>query len=202
LYRSADELGWTLSEAHAVREKGKALLAGGKGENKGKPSGVVHGNIAPSLDTRSGGVTARAIVATTVLSFVQLRRLQFPTGLGGTPLGDRDRAEAAARTALAALGIAAAVLGLEDGFDLRSRCVLVPTDVLTFELVGRAGSARAVQIGSDDALDLLSAAMAAADEAGIPCRRGELTLRPSAALVDLIRRSRDHAVAIGDAGED
>ena len=202
VYESDDDLGWTLSADEAeVDAKGKPLLVGGR-DGKGAPSGVNHGNIPPSIDAKSGGVTARRIVATTVLSFIQLRRLRFPTGADLGALPDREAAETAARTALAALGLAAVVLAVEEGFDLRSRCVLVATERLTLDLVGRDGSARSFELTSDEALSLVRDAERASAAAGLPWREGELLLRPSDRLVELIRLSRRHAVAVGDAGED
>ena len=87
-------------------------------------------------------MTAQEITGTTVLSLIQLRRLRFPAGLDRSPFDDqrRQEAELAARTALAALGLAAAALAFEQGFDLRSRCVLVTTGPVTFEAVARDGT--------------------------------------------------------------
>ncbi len=202
VYISDDDLGWTLDEAEAVRDdKGKPRLAGGTA-GKGAPSGVNHGNIVPSIDIKSGGVTAKRIVATTVLSFIQLRRLRFPTGIDLDQLPDRGAAEAAARTALAALGLAAVVLAVEEGFDLRSRCVLVATAPFGFELVRRDGTVEGFELTSAEATALVHQAAEASARAGLPWRDGELVLRPSERLVDLIRRSRAHAVAVGDAGEE
>ena len=203
VYMSDDDLGWTLDEAEAVRdETGKPRLVGKKKANLGVPSGINHGNIPPTIDTKSGGVTAKRIVATTVLSFIQLRRLCFPTGLDLDQLPDRSAAEVAARTALAALGLAAVVLAVEEGFDLRSRCVLVATEPFQFELVGRDGTVDSFTLSAVEATALVHEAAEASARAGLPWREAELLLRPSERLVDLIRRSRAHAVAVGDAGEE
>ncbi|MGH9123112.1 MAG: type I-G CRISPR-associated RAMP protein Csb1/Cas7g [Acidimicrobiales bacterium] len=197
VYKAADgdELAWTLDPESAAHEKGKPVLAGSR-DSKGSPSGVNHGNIAPSIDVRSGGVTAQAIVATTVLSFIQLRRLRFSTGGAAHPSAD-----GAARTALAALGLAAAVLGFDGGFDLRSRCVLVATGPVEFELIDRHNGARRFSLSPEEASALLREAAQVAADAGLPWRTEELLLRPSDRLVDLIRRSRAHAAAAGDSGE-
>lgn len=185
VYQAADG-GWTLDASGAVKEKGKPVVL--------RPSEVNHGNVAPTIDRAAGGVTAQSIVATTVLSFIQLRRLQFPVGLDGAALDNRTDAEVAARTALAALGLAAATLAFETGFDLRSRCVLVSTSPLTFELVHRNGEREPFDATGPAVLELLGEAAERAAAAGLQWREGELLLQPSERLVELIRRSHDRAL--------
>ncbi|MGH8571832.1 MAG: type I-G CRISPR-associated RAMP protein Csb1/Cas7g, partial [Gammaproteobacteria bacterium] len=130
-------------------------------------------------------------------SFIQLRRLRFPTTTTGEPIpvDQRALAEGAARTALAALGLAATVLGYEQGFDLRSRCVLVPRGKLTFDLVGRAGAVETVEVGSAAALELVAEAADRAAALQLGWRASEMLLRPSDRLVELIRRSQEVAAA-------
>lgn len=201
LYQAKDG-GWTLDEDEATTDKGKPVAYKGSGEGAaGRPSQVNHGNIAPSLDRKAGGVTVDRILATTVLSFAQLRRLRFPIDASGAPLtGDaRSTAEATARTALAALGLAATVLAFEEGFDLRSRCVLMATDDLSFELL-RRGSAGSTEFSLDrsDAISLLTEAVDAASGAGLPWASDELLLRPVERLAELVRRSRAIAAVEGE----
>lgn len=187
---------WTLDEDEAVKEKGKPKLVSRSGEGAaGRPSQVNHGNITPSIERRSGGVTADRIVATTVVSFAGLRRLRFPLDPQRAPIPDERRreTEAAAHTALAALGIAAIVLAFGQGLDLRSRCVLVPTAPLEFELLGRSGQRRTVSVSHDEALSLLADAADALSEAGLGWETGEVLLQPTPRLVELITRSRDLA---------
>jgi CRISPR-associated protein Csb1 len=157
----------------------------------GRPSQANLGNVTPSIDPRAGGVTAQEITGTTVLSLIQLRRLRFPAGLDRSPFDDqrRQEAELAARTALAALGLAAVALAFEQGFDLRSRCVLVTTGPVTFEAVARGGTVQPFDLSAADALKLVAAASDRAAAAGLPWRDGELSLRPAGRLVELIRRS-------------
>jgi CRISPR-associated protein Csb1 len=202
LYEAKDGVEWTLDPTEAVREKGKPKLLTGGGKEPGRPSQVNHGNFPPSIDGKAGGVTAERIVGITVLSLIQLRRLRFPALVDGSavPSDRRSGLEAAARAALAALGLAATVLAFEDGFDLRSRCVLVATGPLRFELVGRAGTRDEFEIDGRGALDLLATASAKAADAGISWRADELLLRPSDRLVDIIRRSQ--AVAAAGEAED
>lgn len=196
VYEAADELGWTANAADAVTRKGKpALYSGGSGDKPGRPSLLNHGNVTPSVNSQAGGITAKGIVGTTVLSFIQLRRLRFPTDPSGEPIPAKRRndAEIAARTALAALGLAATTMAYEQGFDLRSRCVLVPNAALSFEMVGRSGATTSFDLGSTEAAKLVNEAADRAQELGIGWRTGEHTLRPADRLVDLVRRSQDVA---------
>ena len=208
LYQATDGT-WTLEEDKAeLDSNGKAKLLGAKdgarqgGREAGRPSQANHGNITPSIERRAGGVTAEKIIGTTVLSFIQLRRLRFPTGPDGAALDDRQRSEAevAAHTALAALGLAAAALAFEEGFDLRSRCVLVNAAPVVFESVLRGGAIGPFELSSADALKLVAECADRASAAGLPWRGSELTLRPAERLVELIRRSNNLAVS-GESGD-
>jgi len=215
LYEAPDGT-WTLDESEAVRDTAnKPKLLGAKGgdeagrpsqeagrpsQEAGRPSQANLGNVTPSIDPKNGGITAREIVGTTVLSFIQLRRLRFPARPDGSAFGDqRAEAESAARTALAALGLAAAALAYEQGFDLRSRCVLVAEGPVTFELVGRDGAVTPFDMSSVDALKLVAESNERAAASGLPWRTGELLLRPAERLVTLIKRSQEIA-ASGEPG--
>lgn len=197
LYEARDGT-WTLDPNEAAKDGGNPKLLGAKSgkqgsRESGRPSQANLGNVRPSIERKAGGVTAREITGTTVLSFIQLRRLRFPTRPDGSAFEGSQRAEVelVARTALAALGLTAAALAFEEGFDLRSRCVLVTTRPIGFEMVGRDGSVVAFDLNSADALKLVAEAADRAAEAGLPWRGGELSLRPSDRLVELIRRSQD-----------
>ncbi len=195
LYEAPDGT-WTLDPGSAVTENGKPKLLGKPDQagQPGRPSQANLGNVTPVIDPKAGGVTARQITGTTVLSFIQLRRLGFPTGPDGSPLaGQRAQAEPAARTALAALGLAAAALAFGAGFDLRSRCVLVAAGPVTFEMVRRDGTVSRFGLTGAEALDLVAEAADRAAAAGLPWRSGELLLRPAERLVELIRRSQQLA---------
>lgn len=205
LYEAADGT-WTLDETEAVTESGKLKLLGAKKKGEqgaaresGRPSQANLGNVTPSIERAAGGVTAREIIGTTVLSFIQLRRLRFPTRPDGSVFEGHQRSEAevAARTALAALGIAAAAFAFEEGFDLRSRCVLTARRPIGFEIVSRDGSTTSFDLAGSDAAKLMTEATDRAAAAGLPWRTGEILLRPSGRLVDLIRRSHQLA-AVGE----
>ena len=172
--------GWTLNKDEAAQEKGKPKTAG----SDGRPSEINHGNIAPSIDSQSGGVTISGARQTTVISLAALRRLRFA--------GESREAEVTARTAVAALGVAAIAYGHEMDHDLRSRCLLVPEHPLTLELVGRDGSTpESVELDRDSAARLLSQAAERANQAGIGWEGGTITLTPAPKLLELLRRSRE-----------
>ncbi len=196
---------WTLDETEARMEKKKAKLEG----KEGKPSEVNHGNIAPSLsdtgrdplgksDERiylAGGVTIAHAEQTIVLSLPALRRLRFP--LNGSLKVDPEK-NLAAQTVLAALGLCSAVLASERGLDLRSRCLLWPTEKQTWELLGAPGdSPKQFEITAAEAIKLLNEAVAQAIAAGLPWRKEPLVLKPAKKLIDLVRRSQELAVSGG-----
>ena len=171
---------WTLDKAEAAVEKSKPRVAGADG----KPSQINHGNIAPSIDAVSGGVTISAAVQTTVISLAALRRLRFA--------GYSREAEAAARTAVAALGVAALVLQHEMDHDLRSRCLLIPQHLPRIELVGRDGAApKSVEVDRDAAAQILAQSAQASADLDLGWETAEIKLQPAPKLLELLRRSRE-----------
>jgi CRISPR-associated protein Csb1 len=191
VFNSADpDEVWTNDKQNAKKDnKGNpeyASRGSGKGDS-GQPSKINHGNIPPTIDARAGGVTMSKGVQTTLISFAALRRLRF------RDFG-RD-AEIAARTAVAALGVAAIAYQHQMDFDLRSRCLLLPTHSPRLELLGRDGSAgEVVDIDRKVAADILSNAASHAAEAGIGWETRDIRLVPAPKLIELIRRSRKTAV--------
>lgn len=196
----AGDLGWTLdAETKAKREKGKPVLLG----KDGRPSEANHGNIAPSISEYdraasrylAGGVTIDYAEQSVVLSLAALRRLRFPIN------GETAAAEAnqAAQTVLAALGLCAAALAAEAGFDLRSRCLLWPDTTMEWELLANPGSEPTkYQLNADAAIQLLKTAIDAAKKAKLPWRETVLKLRPSDELVKLVVKSQHLAIQQGD----
>ncbi len=180
VYEHADpEQRWTLDPEEAAQEKGEP-----KPVRDGRPAEINHGNIAPSIDSQAGGVTISEARQTTVLSLAALRRLRFA--------GHGREAQSAARTAVAALGVAAIVYGYEADHDLRSRCLLVPEHPPVLEIVGRDGGApTTVSVDHRSAGLLVSEASAQAARAGIGWAEDEIALRPAPKLVELLRRSRE-----------
>ena len=176
---------WTFNKSEAEMKNDKPVHASRsseKGED-GQPSKINHGNIPPSIDAQSGGVTISKAVQTTVISLAALRRLRFS--------GHDRSAESAARTAIAALGVAAIAYQHQHDYDLRSRCLLIPEHAPRLELVGRDGSApEVVDVDRSIAQDILARAAERAAQAGLGWETGEIRLEPAPKLVELIKRSR------------
>jgi CRISPR-associated protein Csb1 len=217
IFRAADGKNWTLDPELALLEQGKPVLWGkaekggghvlydaGKNQDAGKPSKINHGNVTPSLTNEKtkeplpGGFTIRFAKQRTVISLPALRRLRFP--IADANAEKQAAANLAARTALAALGIAAATLAREQGADLRSRCQLVPTSPFEWECVDLAADSVKFKIDATVARQLLTAAITAATQAGLPWDHEVVVLEPSLELLELVRRSQQLDAA--DDGED
>lgn len=194
LYKAtnSDEM-WTANPEDAEKKDGEPVKVG-KDEKAGKPSAVLHGNIAPSIDTVGGGVTIDEARHTVVLSLASLRRLGFTAG-----------AEQA-RSVLAALGLLAVLAADSRGHDLRSRCLLVPKKgcALKLEAVARDGKTTPVELDLAGAIALYEDAVRnLPDDIGFVTEKGKALaeLEPSPKLADLVRRSRALAateVNVGD----
>lgn len=184
------EPAWTLDEKLGSKKLGK--------KGGGNPSDANHSNIPPQIDAESGGFTITKAMQTTVLSLATLRRLRFP--LNGNADSD-SVVDVAARTALAAVGLAAATLAREEGADLRSRCQLVPTEAFVWELLGRpTESPKRFELTGDQAIELCNQAIKAATQAGLPWE-GEIELVPSSELLELVRRSQQLAASEGEGND-
>ena len=187
LFNSADRNEvWTDNPEHAERDnRGNpvhASRAGTSGE-AGQPSKINHGNVVPSIDAQAGGVTVSSALQTTVISFAALRRLRCK--------GHSREAETAVRTAVAALGVAAIAFQYEMDFDLRSRCLLLPTHPPNLELLRRDGSSgEVVEADRATSARILREAAENAEAAGIGWEAAEIRLVPAPKLLELIRRSR------------
>jgi CRISPR-associated protein Csb1 len=187
--------GWTLDKAEAITKDGKPREL--------DPSDVLHGNIPPSFrheDKKTkkpvlnhGGVTLAYAEQQTVLSLAALRRLRFP--LGTESNADVDQA---ARTVLAALGLAAICFLDEDGYDLRSRCLLDGKPGV-MQFVGR-GETFDFSLDAAGAAELVAQAAAEAVDKKLPWSEAPVTLQPSPNLSRLVVESRKRSMAAG-AGE-
>lgn len=166
----------------------------GKLKRTGKPSEAVHGNVTPSVS--DGGFTLSRARQTTTLSLAVLRRLRFP--LNGAADSDAET-DLAARTVLAALGLAAGTLARIDT-DLRSRCHLFAMSTPMWELLERPSEQTTeYSLDPDAALSLLRESVEEAKKSGLPWE-GEIDLTPSHELVELVRRSQELAASTGAAG--
>ena len=184
-----DPLGMRAAAKVIKKADGSYVLAGDKAKVGVSPSEVNHGNIPPDITKPggAGGATLDYAEQTVVLSLPALRKLRFPVDGKTTP--ERD---AAARTVLAALALAAAALAAESGFDLRSRCLLWPTDVMKWELLESPGKAPTeFTLTAEDAIKLLGEAVAAAEKLGLVWQKEPVKLTPSPNLSALLKRSQD-----------
>lgn len=184
-----DPLGMRAAAKVIKKLDGSYELAGDKAKDGVSPSEVNHGNIPPDITKPggAGGATLDYAEQTIVLSLPALRKLRFPVDGKTTP--DRD---AAARTVLAALALTSATLAAESGFDLRSRCLLWPTDVMKWELLETPGKPPTeFTITAKDAIKLLEEAVASAEKLGLVWQKEPVRLTPSQNLVALLKRSQD-----------
>ena len=184
--------GWTFEEQEAQRNKsGKPITK--------RPSEINHGNIVPSLthedkETRKqllnhGGVTIAYAQQHTLLSLAALRRLRFPIQ-GGTASNEIDLA---GRVLVAALALAGICFLDDEGYDLRSRCLL-DGQPGTFEVVGQ-GTNKPFSLSSTEAAALLTEAARRAIELGLPWSEQPVTLQPSAKLIRLVTESRTRSMS-------
>lgn len=207
VYEAADGDGWTIDPENARQEKGKPVPFRARERARGgRPSSINLGNVTPDVvrDQRGnilpGGVSIRYAKQTAILSLPALRRLSFPLE------GRQQTADtaSAARTLLAALALAAVAYQREEGFDLRSRCLLVPVEPPAFELIPGDGSSPVrFSLEAKDAQRIFNRAVERVRAVGLPWSEEELVLTPSERLRDLVQRSLEVGIPLngGDATE-
>jgi CRISPR-associated protein Csb1 len=176
---------WTLNSDLASKDKNQPQKLG----KDGRPSETNHGNIPPSI--ADGGFTVSRALQTTVLSLSALRRLRFPLNNSADSTDDVDHV---ARTALAAIGLAAATFARAEGADLRSRCQLFPTGKFVWELLDVPGEEpKQFTLSKQEAVLLLNEAKDEAVQANLPWQ-GNIILTPSQELIQLVAKSQSLAV--------
>ncbi len=165
-----------------------ALAENEKTKGAVSPSEINHGNIPP--DVSDGSATIAYAEHSAVLSLPQLRRLRFPID------GKFDRnVDEAARTLLASIALLGLTLSLERGCDLRSRCLLFPEEVLSFQLLETPGKPEEFKLSSKEALELYNQAVDSAKKVGLPWDTTPIELVPSPQLVALVKKSQELAAA-------
>jgi CRISPR-associated protein Csb1 len=178
---------WSLDKADAEQD-GKLKA----GWTRQRPADINHGNIPPTIGP--GGVTISEAVQTTVLSFIQLRKLRFPQD-GAALSPERD---VAGRAVLAALALYSVLLQWNDGYQLRSRCQLVPTSHPRLEWVGMtANEVQPFELDLASAREVFAKAVEKAEEAGLTWETDPVVLQPSKNLKRLKEES-DRSVAAGE----
>jgi CRISPR-associated protein Csb1 len=169
-----------LNQAARDKEKNKPILL----KKTGKPSEANLGNVTPSC--ASGGVSIEFAQQTSVISLPALRRLRFPVNGKTDP-----KVNTAARCVLAALGLLSVTVTQEQGYDLRSRCLLVAEEALHWELIGAPGSSPVhFSWTSGDAIALFNEAVDQAKKLGLPWEEKTVELTPAPQLAELVRRSQ------------
>ncbi len=147
-------------------------------------------------DNYYAGATIEYAEQTTTLSLICLRRLRFPFN-GKTD----DATDEVAQAVLATLGLCGATLAFESGVGLRSRSLLWPAGPMVWELLERPGTPpRQFELTSEQAIVLLSDAIAAARQSGLNWREKPVTLKPSKELLKLVRLSQLQATKEGTEG--
>ena len=185
---------WTTNpDEAATNKKGEPILYNPSGSSEGKPgnpSKANHSSVTPTYAENKGGVTLDYAEQITVLSLPALRRLRFPVN-GGVPTPEAD---AAGRTVLAALALTACALAAENGYDLRSRCLLWPEGELQWQLLEKPSAEPTVlRVDTDSAIQTLKEAVAATEEIGLQWRKEPLKLTPAPQLIELLKRSQEIA---------
>jgi CRISPR-associated protein Csb1 len=201
LYKSKDGT-WTSNPDNAERGKD-----GNPTKYEKKLSNLNLGNVTPDFvrydpqdkrplrtmyeeirvgDVLPGGVTIDYAVQTTVVSLSALRRLRFPVDQKET--ADRNNA---ARTLLAALALAAITHFRDQGYDLRSRCLLIPEGDAPFELMANDGKVENFLLTTDGADNLFNEALDQAKASGLPWEEKTITLIPEQRLIEAVRKSRE-----------
>lgn len=178
--------GWSNSESQGIKDsKGNPI--------KKNPSDFNHSNIPPNIanDDRTGaplrgGVTIDYALQTSVFSFPAVRRLRFPI-INQENNPERDNA---ARTTLAAVALVALTHNIDRGYDLRSRCLLIPEEGWDFEMVDAKGNITNYELSSDEADAILKKSVEEGEKFGLIWEEEPVKLTPEQKLIDLVNRSR------------
>lgn len=200
IYKKSDG-GWTLDEGQAEKDKDGNPV-------KKKVSEINLGNVTPDFkryndkkipvlrtmheeirrgDVLAGGVTIDFAEHTAVLSMPGLRRLRFPSN--GNEADDTRNNTAC--TLLAALALTGLAHMIEQGYDLRSQCLLIPDGEPRFEVVANNGKTEPFAFNANKANGLYREAVESAKKVGLPWQEKAVELSPDTELINLIQRSRD-----------
>lgn len=152
-----------------VAEKGKKLAT------------IGHGQVPVSGESAAlAGVSFRQILQQSTVSFASLRTVRTTTG------------SAEARALLAALGLAAHVAAFGRAFNLRSGADLRPRGI-TWRWLGARGDEELDVLDFDAMHAVFSECVERAEAAGVPVgtswKGNRLTVKPSPALLDVIKKS-------------
>lgn len=160
-----------------------------KPENKSKskkPSDFGLGNIAPTVERDTGGVSVAYIQQHATIALLALQGLHFPDDDGRI---SRPRDDAA-RVVIASIALLSLALQLDRGYFLRSGSLLQMQTAPTWRLLGRSvDDDQVIQVSSESALTLFEEAVAEAEKQGLVFSRDIPELSPSDKLLRLVRDS-------------
>lgn len=175
---------WTLESGSAVQTTTRGTTSPSL-LGDGRSSEIGHSNIVPTIVP--GGVTLTEARQVAVLSLPQLRRLRFSDPSTDEYPNERDTA---CRLVLATLALCGLALQLEMGYDLRSRCLLVPAEPPCCVLLGcMAQEHEPFEFDADSAKEALKLAVEEAKSRGVEWHAGWTWLEPEPKLIDLVKRS-------------
>lgn len=179
LYETEDG-NWTAIPEMAAREGNKLK------KYQKKISELNLGNVTPSIKEIGGGVSIDKAIQTTVISLPAIRKLHFP--IDGKTNPDTDTK---AQAVLLALAISAIAHHRDQGYDLRSRCLLVPLEEPKIELILRGSAPEFFSVDTKSSDEILNQSIEEAKKSGLPWLDRDVYLKPNRNLVDLIIRSRE-----------
>jgi len=155
------------------------------------PATVGHGNIPPTINEATGGVSLDHIQQQTTVSILALQALHFPNETG-TVVKGRDEA---GRAVLAALALVAVNLQFNQGYQLRSGCLLQALASPVWRILSRiATDDREFSLTLEESVAIFQQAVKAAEEFGLVWCADMPTLMPSAKLIKLVQESDTHRI--------
>lgn len=165
-------------------EDGSITEALGKGKTL-KPSNVGLGQVANKVTTLMAGITCERIEESTVISLVAIRKYKFTSN--STP--DLE-VTTLAQTALTALALLSWFLKVEQGYDLRSGCLLCPTSKPQIEVVGPYNEVTIMDISKEEVKEVYDDCLKQLKAKGLEYVK-DVTLTPSKTLLGISIKSQD-----------
>lgn len=180
------------SELYKVEGAERWVFEKPKGAKKAvSPATVGHGNIPPTISAATGGVSLDHIQQQTTVSILALQALHFPHETG-TVVKGRDEA---GRAVLAALSLVAVNLQFNQGYQLRSGCLLQALASPVWRILNRiATDDREFSLTLEESVAIFQQAVKAAEEFGLVWCADMPTLMPSAKLIKLVQESDTHRI--------
>lgn len=174
IYETANG-GWTVDPAEAATDDGEPK------KYRKKVSGLNLGNFPPSIKELGGGVTLGYAMHTAVISIPAIRRLHFPVNGNDSPEKDKR-----GRSVILLLALASIKHAIDQGYDLRSRCLLIPRGEPRYEYIDNKGNISELTLTTSDSDKMLNDAIDSAREAGLPWMESDITLVANNAIKKLI----------------